>query len=204
MVRASRLRRDVSRLDGIALHEDFAVTQEVVIHHVRSDHGDDDPVVADEAAAGGFGEGELVRDGAVDFRRIHGIDEPGVALLVAFAEVVMARGGGEEEALPDGEIFVAEGKAEVDAFAPGGLVGFVEDGEVEGLAALHPRRDDVGGLVGGEDELHAVELGGEKCTDLRAIGGDGEIEVAGAQDDFVAVRFHGGVGADAEMRERGP
>ena len=97
-------------LDGIALHEDFAVTQEVVIHHVRSDHGDDDPVLADDAAAGGFGEGELVRDGAVDFRRIHGMDEPGVDLPVAFAEVVMTRGGGEEEALPDGEIFVAEGK----------------------------------------------------------------------------------------------
>ena len=39
----------VARLDGSALHEDFAVTQEVVIHHVRSHHGDDDPVVADDA-----------------------------------------------------------------------------------------------------------------------------------------------------------
>lgn len=180
------------------------MTQEVVIHHAGSDDGDDDPVVADDTAAGGFGEGELVRDGAVDFRRIHGIDEPGVALPVAFAEVVMARGGGEEEPLFDREIFVAEGKAEVDAFAPGGLVGFVEDGEVEGLARLHPCRDDVCRLVGGEGELHAVELGGEECTDLRTFGGDGEIEVAGAQDDFIAVRFHGGVGADAQVRERGP
>ena len=53
----------MARLDGIALHEDFTVTQEVVIHHAGSDHGDDDPVVADDAAAGGFGEGELVRNG---------------------------------------------------------------------------------------------------------------------------------------------
>ena len=67
---------------------------------------------------------------------------------VASAEIVMARGGGEEEPLSDGEIFVAEGKAEVDAFAPGGLVRFVEDGEVEGLAQLHPRRDNVGRLQG--------------------------------------------------------
>ena len=180
------------------------MTQEVVIHHAGSDHGDDDPVVADDAAAGGFGEGELVGDGAVDFRRIHGIDEPGVAFPVAPAEVVMARGGGEEEPLPDGEIFVAEGKAEVDAFAPGGLVGLVEDCKAEGLARLHARGDFVRRLVSGEDDLHAVELGGEKCTDLRAVGGDREVEVAGAQDDFVAVRFHGGVGADAQMRERGP
>ena len=42
--------------------------------------------MADEAAAGGFGEGELVGDGAVDFRRIHGIDEPGVALPVALGQ----------------------------------------------------------------------------------------------------------------------
>ena len=49
-----------------------------------------------------------------------------------------------------------------------------------------------------------AEFDGVKCTDLRAVGGDGEIEVAGAEDDFVAVRFHGGVGADAEMRQRGP
>ena len=116
-----KLAGDVSRLDGIALHEDFAVTQEVVIHHAGSDHGDDDPVVADEAAAGGFGEGELVGDGAVDFRRIHGIDEPGVAFPVAPAEVVMARGGGEEEPLFDPQMPITEGKAEVDAFAPGGM-----------------------------------------------------------------------------------
>ena len=52
---------DVTGLDGIALHEDFAVTQEVVIHHAGCDHGDNDPAAADEAAAGGFGDGELVR-----------------------------------------------------------------------------------------------------------------------------------------------
>ena len=114
-------------MDGSALHEDFAVTQEVVIHHAGSDHGDDDPVVADEAAAGGCGEGELVGDGAVDFRRIHGEDEP-----------------------------------------------------------------------------HPGVAGGEKLAHPRAGGGDGKVEVAGAQDDFVAPRFHGGVGADAEMRQRGP
>ena len=201
---ASTGAQDVARLDGIALHEEFAVMQEVVIHQAGSDHGDDDPVVADEAAAGGFGEGELVRDGAVDFRRIHGIDEPGVALSVALAEVVMARGGGEEEPLPDGEIPVAEGKAEVDAFAPGGLVGFVEDREVEGRARLHARGDDVRRLVGGEDEPHPGVARAEKLAHPRAVGGDGEIEVAGAQDDFVASGLHGGVGADAQMRQRGP
>ena len=46
------------RLDGIAMHEDFAVTQEVVSHHAGSDRGDDDPVVADDAAARGFGESD--------------------------------------------------------------------------------------------------------------------------------------------------
>ena len=53
---------DVARFDGIALHDDFAVAEDVRIHHLRSDHGDDDFVAADDAAPGGFGEGELVRD----------------------------------------------------------------------------------------------------------------------------------------------
>ena len=52
-----------------ALHDDFAVAKDVRIHHLRSDHGDDDLAAADDAAPGGFGEGELVRDGDVDFRR---------------------------------------------------------------------------------------------------------------------------------------
>ena len=132
----------MSRLDGIALHEDFAVTQEMVIDHAGSDHGDDDPVVADDAAADGFGEGELVR--------------------------------------------------------------FVEDGEVEGFARLHARGDDVRRLVGGKDEPHPGVAGGEKLAHPRAVGGDGKVEVAGAQDDFVAPRLHGGIGADAQMRQRRP
>jgi hypothetical protein len=41
---------DVTRFDGIAFHDDFAVTKQVVIHHVRSHHGDDDLVAADDAA----------------------------------------------------------------------------------------------------------------------------------------------------------
>jgi len=53
---------DVARFDGIALHDDFAVAEDVRIHHPGSDHGDDDFVSADDAAPGGFGEGELVRD----------------------------------------------------------------------------------------------------------------------------------------------
>ena len=53
---------DMARFDGIALHDDFAVAEDVRIHHLGSDHGDDDLVAADDAAPGGFGEGELVRD----------------------------------------------------------------------------------------------------------------------------------------------
>ena len=53
---------------------------------------------------GGFGKGELVRDGAVDFRRVHRIDEPGVAFPVAVAHLVMAGRGCEEEALADGPV----------------------------------------------------------------------------------------------------
>ena len=67
------------------------------IHHRGSNHGDDDLVAADDAAPGGFGEGDLVRDGAADFRRVHRIDEPGVAVPVAVAHVVMAGRGCEEE-----------------------------------------------------------------------------------------------------------
>ena len=37
----------------------------VHFHRRGSDHGDDDFVAADDAAPGGFGEGEMVRDGAV-------------------------------------------------------------------------------------------------------------------------------------------
>jgi len=50
----------LAELDGIASDEDFALTKQVVIYHVGSHHGDDDPVVADDAAARGFGEGDLV------------------------------------------------------------------------------------------------------------------------------------------------
>jgi hypothetical protein len=47
--------QDVAGLDGIALHEDFAVTQEVdQFNHAGSDRGDDDPVGAEEVAAGGY------------------------------------------------------------------------------------------------------------------------------------------------------
>ena len=174
------------------------------IHHLGSDHGDNDLVAADDAALGGFGEGELVRDGVVDFRRVHRIDEPGVAFAVAVEHVIMAGRGGEEEALADGQVLVGEGEAEVDACAARGLVRFVEEREVEGVAALHPSGDDVRGLVGVEDELHAREGRGEEGGDLRAVGGDRKIQVARAQDDFVAAGFHAGVGTDAERGEGGP
>jgi len=118
----------------------------VHFHHLRSDHGDDNLVPPDDAAPGGFGEGELVRDEAADFRGVHRIAEPGVAFPVAVAHVVMARRGREEEALAAGQVFVGEGKAKVDACAAGGLVCFVEEGEVEGVAALHPGGDDGRGL----------------------------------------------------------
>ena len=88
---------DMARFDGIALHDDFAVAEDVRIHHRGSDHGDDHSVTADDAAPGGFGEGKLVCDGAADFRRVHQIDEPGVAFPVAVAHVVMAGRGCEEE-----------------------------------------------------------------------------------------------------------
>ena len=52
--------QDVADLDSIASDEDFAMTKQVVIYHAGSHHGDDDPVLADDAAAGGLGEGELV------------------------------------------------------------------------------------------------------------------------------------------------
>ena len=89
-------RGNVSRLDGIALHEDFAVTQEVVIHHAGSDT-------------------EMMT-------------------RVASAKVVMARCRREEEPLFDPHMPVAEGIAGMDAFAPGGLMRFVDDGGVVGRA----------------------------------------------------------------------
>ena len=68
----------------------------------------------------------------------------------------------------------------------------------------HLGGDDVRGLVGGEDELHAGEWRVEKGADLRAVGGDGKIEVARTQDQFVAAGFHARVGADAERGDGGP
>ena len=120
---------------------------------------------------------------------------------VAPAEVVMARGGGEEEPLFDSQMPITQGEAEVDAFAPGGLVRFVEDGEVERIASLHPGDDDMRRLVSGENELHAVELRGEKCANVGAVGGDGKIEIGRANDKLIAVRLNGRIGADAEVRE---
>src|SRR5206468_8776516 len=113
----------------------------------------------------------------------------------------MARGCSEEKAFPDREIFVVQRKAEVDAFASSGLVRFVEDGEVERIAFLHPGGDDVRRLVSGEDKLHAVEFGGEKCADMNAVGGHRKIEIGRANDKLVALRLHGWIGADAEVRE---
>ena len=52
----------MTRFDGIALQNDFAVAEDVRIHHLRCDHGNDELIAADDAAPGGFGEGELVRD----------------------------------------------------------------------------------------------------------------------------------------------
>ena len=52
-------------------------------------------------------------------------------------------GTGEEEPLFDPQMPITQRKAEVDAFAPGGLVRFVEDGEVEGRARRQARGDDM-------------------------------------------------------------
>jgi hypothetical protein len=168
---------NVARFDGVAFHNDFAVTKHLLVHHGRSYDGDDDLVAANDAATGGCGEGQFVSDRTIDFRRIHRIDEPSVTFLVVLANVVMARCGGEEETFPDWKMFVAQRKAEVDTFAPGGLVRFVEDGELERIASLHSRGDDTRRLVSGEDKLHTIELGGEKCANVRAVGGDGKIQV---------------------------
>ena len=81
--REGKLVGDLAGADGVAVHEHFAATQEFVGHHAGSDDGDDDLVVADDAAPGGFGEGEPVRLRAVDCRLVHREDELGVAFLVA-------------------------------------------------------------------------------------------------------------------------
>ena len=72
---------------------------------------------------------------------------------------------------------------------------------MQGLAEQGERRDE------DEDEWRghpACERRGEEGADLRSVGGDGKIQVARAQDDFVAAGFHGGVGTDAERGEGGP
>src|SRR5439155_19842031 len=113
-----------------------------------------------------------------------------VAFLVTLAHVVMARGSGEEEPFPDRKTSVVQGKAEVHAFAPGGLVRFVEDREVERMASFHSRSHDMRRLVGGKDELHAVELGSEKFANLRAVGADRKIEIGRAKHKLVAIGLH--------------
>src|SRR5439155_7387762 len=115
-----------------------------------------------------------------------------------------ARCGGEEEPFPDREILVVQGKAEVDTFTSGCLVRFVEDRKVERISSLHSRGDDMGRLVSGEDKLHALELRGEKCANLRAVGADGKIEIGRTNDKLVAVRPNGRIRADAEMRKGFP
>ena len=86
------------------------------------------------------------------------------------------------------------------AFAASGLVRLVEHGEVERLARFHCRGDDLRRLVGGEDDLRAVEGRRgirERCAlsvvtwKSRSVG----------RRQAVAACLHGRVGADAEMRE---
>ena len=72
-------------------------------------------------------------------------------------------------------LHVSEG--EIAAFAARGLVGFVENTQIERLSRFQCRADHLRRLVGGEDDFRAGERSVEKVTDADHIGGDLEVEV---------------------------
>ena len=102
-----------------------------------------------------------------------------------------------------GRFSSSRAKAKLRPFAPGGLVRFVEDGQVERLARLQSRADDLRRLVGGEDDFRAGEGSVEKVAHARGIGGDLEVEVRLRRGNRIQSVLHGRVGADAEISESG-
>ena len=113
----------------------------------------------------------------------------------------MPRRGSEEEALADGQARVVEREGVVASVAPGGLVRFVEDAEVESLVRLHRFADDVCRLVGGKDNLRAGEGRVEKFVHAGGVGRYLGIEVGLRRGDGIRAFLHRRVGADAEIGE---
>jgi len=194
---------------GVAVHQHFAVAQQLVRHHFGSDDGDDDFVIADDAPAGGFGKGQAVGLRAIDGGIVHGKQQPGLAFAVAVVRVVMSWRGGEEQAFADGKILVVEGKGEVPALASGGFVRFIEHGQIKplpwraiGSIGLQCVAYDGRGLVGGENHFHAGKGQVQKTPHARGVGGDFKVEVGLLRGERVKAFLHGRVGADAEIGER--
>jgi hypothetical protein len=115
----------------------------------------------------------------------------------------VARRGGEEQALADGEILVVEREGEVAALASGGLVRFIEDAEVESFALAQRWLDGLPyGLVSGEDDSHSGERCVEKLAHAMAVGRDLEVEFGLRRGDGVEIICDGAVGTNTEISER--
>ena len=107
-------------------------------------------------------------DWAVSSRLIHRVDERLVALLVLLPHIVVAGRGGQEDPLRNWEIPVLQSEAKLRAFASGGLVGFVEDGEIEGVHPSACFADNMRRLIGREDNLNTIAGRRKEVTHLAA------------------------------------
>ncbi len=54
---------------------------------------------------------------------------------------------------------------------------FIEDAQIKCFAVTHCRRNDVGGLVGAEDESRPLEVRSEKCSHRLAVRVDFKVQV---------------------------
>src|SRR5262249_18640700 len=96
-----------SSTDKIALDERDAMLQREFIDLLTVDDRDHDLVVANEALPSGRPKRQGVRGGTVDRLVIHR-DNTEIALFIAMANVVVARRGGEEQALANADVLIFE------------------------------------------------------------------------------------------------
>ena len=203
------LQRHLACLDHVAIHDNLAMLEQVIVDHLGRHHRDHDLVVANDAAPGGIGKAQGMDDRAIDLRPVHRIDQRAIAFLVLLANVVVARGGREEQPLANRQVGVFQGKAETGSLAAGGLVGFIKDGQVKGLHLPvrtngHARRYHLRRLVSGKDDLDAIERLADEAADDGAVCGDRKIEVRLVDDQIVSPLGDRGVRADTHEAESLP
>ena len=81
---------DLARFNRVAIDDDLAAADEIVMDHFGRHDGYDDLVGTDDPLPGRIRERQCVSGATVDARIIHRVDEPGISLFVFLSDVVVA------------------------------------------------------------------------------------------------------------------